>query len=403
MFKSHRKTRKTIALSASALAAGLGLAVVPAVTASGASVPAPPFTQCPAIGASTGCAILLVVNPDESVSVLGDPSVGPYDGTDDTLVGIVNNSSSAVSAVTVSGPGSDLSVFDGDGICTFGSWSGASGCPYGPTGYEGPGTSFVTSASLPDSAEVDFSGGLAPGAHAYFSLEGALTSAELTAREGPLTCDAVLPPGGGTTPDYCIPNDWDAHTVASSPVQGVEPLNLIISANSTVPFATVLAAMPAWQQVETGTTLPACLSEETADVAGTGLVGQDQSWRLRGCIEGGIGLAGFGAENHIRIWNQPIHSSTVGGSWFVTASFEQICKIPGHSFWHCITEDGYNKGASHFAADIETAARANHWKVTDRFDSRAAGPGGIGANSGSGTGLNDISFGANVEVLTITK
>lgn len=39
---------------------------------------------------------------------------------------------------------------------------------------------------MPDSAEVDFTGGLAPGKTAYFSLEGALTSAELTAREGPL-------------------------------------------------------------------------------------------------------------------------------------------------------------------------------------------------------------------------
>jgi hypothetical protein len=81
-----------------------------------------------------------------------------------------------------------LSGFDGDGICSgdYGSWNGSSGCPYGPTGYEGPGTSFVTDPSLPDSAEVDFTGGLAPGKTAYFSLEGALTSAELTAREGGL-------------------------------------------------------------------------------------------------------------------------------------------------------------------------------------------------------------------------
>jgi lysophospholipase L1-like esterase len=41
-------------------------------------------------------------------------------------------------------------------------------------------------ASLPDSAEVDFTGGLAPGKWAYFSLEGALATAKLTAREGRL-------------------------------------------------------------------------------------------------------------------------------------------------------------------------------------------------------------------------
>jgi len=187
MFDFHRRRRlTTIAVAASALAIGWGLAAP--VTASAASPPGPPFTQCPAIGASPGCEILLVVNPDNTVTVLKDPSVGPFDGGDDTLVGIVNDSSAAVKAVTVSGPGSGLSGFDGDGICSgdYGTWTGSSGCPYGSTGYEGPGTSFVTTASLPDSAEVDFTGGLAPGKQAYFSLEGALATATLTARNGPL-------------------------------------------------------------------------------------------------------------------------------------------------------------------------------------------------------------------------
>ena len=117
--------------------------------------------------------------------MLGDPAVGPYDGADDTLVGAQNESSGVVPAITVTGPGTGLSLFDGDGLCSY----GVSGCPFGPTGYEGPGTSFVTEPSLPDSAEIDFAGaGLAPGHGAYFSLEGALTSAALTAHQGPLGC-----------------------------------------------------------------------------------------------------------------------------------------------------------------------------------------------------------------------
>ena len=191
MFDSHRRRTFTIfAAVASVFAVGASLAVGPAVPAGAATAPALPFTECPAIGASPSCEILLVVNADNTVSVLGDPSVGPFDGSDDTLVGIINDSTSAVAAVTVSGPGSDLSGFDGDGICSgdYGTWNGSAGCPYGPTGYEGPGTSFVTDPSLPDSAEIDFTGGLTPGKSAYFSLEGALTSAELTAREGGLTC-----------------------------------------------------------------------------------------------------------------------------------------------------------------------------------------------------------------------
>jgi hypothetical protein len=187
MFKSHRRrTFKIMVTAATALAAGWGLAAAPA---DAATAPTPPFAECPAIGQSPSCEILLVVNADNTVSVVGDPSVGPYDGSDDTLVGVINDSAKAVNAVTVSGPGSDLSGFDGDGICSggYGTWAGSSGCPYGPTGYEGPGTSFVIDAALPDSAEVDFAGGLAPGKSAYFSLEGALTTAELTAREGGLT------------------------------------------------------------------------------------------------------------------------------------------------------------------------------------------------------------------------
>lgn len=192
MFGSHRRrTFNIFAIVTSVFAVGASLAVGQAVPAGAATSPAPPFTECPAIGAAPSCELLLVVNADNTVSVVGDPSVGPFDGSDDTLVGVVNDSSSAVAAVTVSGPGSDLSGFDGDGICSgdYGTWTGSAGCPYGPTGYEGPGTSFVTDSSLPDSAEVDFTGGLAPGKSAYFSLEGALTSAELTAREGGLTCD----------------------------------------------------------------------------------------------------------------------------------------------------------------------------------------------------------------------
>ncbi len=147
-----------------------------------ASSPHPPFSQCPSVGASSSCKVLLVVNVDRSVTVYDDPAIGDYDGGDDTLVGIWNQSASPVDAVTVTGTGSSLALLDGDGLCTF----GVVGCPFGPTGYEGPGTSIVTEPSLPDSAEIDFTGGLPAGATGYFSLEGTLTSAQLTARQGHL-------------------------------------------------------------------------------------------------------------------------------------------------------------------------------------------------------------------------
>jgi lysophospholipase L1-like esterase len=190
------------ALCGSAAVAALMLAIVPG-SAGAASAPTPPFTQCPAIGAAPSCDILLVVNPDQTISVVGDSSVGPYDGSDDTLVGIVNNSGSAISAITVSGPGSGLAGFDGDGICTYatGGTTGGSGAGYtgdsycdaqqlagtDPEDYSGPDNSFTLDPNSADDVEVDFTAkGLAAGASSFFSLEGALTAAVVTAHKGGL-------------------------------------------------------------------------------------------------------------------------------------------------------------------------------------------------------------------------
>jgi hypothetical protein len=166
------------------------------VKTSPASPPAAHSAPCRAVSHSPGCEILLVVNADGTVSAKGSPPAGRF-GSDATLVGIVNDSHQAVRAVTVTEPGSGLSGFDGSGICgeNHGSWPGSADCPFGPTGYEGPGTSFVTDPSLPDSAQIDFTNGLAPDKSAYFSLEGALTSARLTAVKGALdfTVSASLP------------------------------------------------------------------------------------------------------------------------------------------------------------------------------------------------------------------
>ena len=76
-------------------------------------------------------------------------SVGPFDGSDDTLVGVYNNSGATVSTIGLTAT-TDIFGFDGDGICGLdhGSpykWTGTglnglgySGCPYDTTGYAGP-------------------------------------------------------------------------------------------------------------------------------------------------------------------------------------------------------------------------------------------------------------------------
>jgi hypothetical protein len=165
-----------------------------AASANAVLIPVAPYNYCPSVGSSPSCEILLVIYPDQSITVYQDSSVGPYDGIEDTLVGVWNQSSSSVEAITVNGRNTGLGQLDGDGLCAF----AVSGCPFGPTGYEGPNTAIKTSPSRPDSAEIDFPSGLAPGATTYFSLEGQLNVADLTVRQGPLAITGTF---GGYWPN----------------------------------------------------------------------------------------------------------------------------------------------------------------------------------------------------------
>jgi hypothetical protein len=176
-------SRQEVRWFTAAIFSVLGLVVgANSAAASSLGIPKAPYTACPQIGQSPSCAVLLVVYPDQSITVYQDPSVGPYDGVEDTLVGVVNQSDITLHAITVNGPGSGLGQLDGDGLCAF----SVAGCPFGLTGYEGPNTAIKTDPARPDSAEIDFPAGLKPGDSTYFSLEGGLSLADLTVHNGPL-------------------------------------------------------------------------------------------------------------------------------------------------------------------------------------------------------------------------
>ena len=83
-----------------------------------------------------------------------DPAAPPngYDGVEDTLIGVQNNSGRPISSINLASTTASIFGFDQDGICDPSSWPAPTttntppGCPgpqgFGPTGYEGPGTSF---------------------------------------------------------------------------------------------------------------------------------------------------------------------------------------------------------------------------------------------------------------------
>ena len=127
---------------------------------------APPFIQAPPVGLDTSAGFLLVIGNGGSLRFLTDPTQGPYDGSEDTLVAVQNNSTKSVTAIPLHGFQAILG-FDGDGLA--GANPHPPGAPFGPTGYEGPGTSFSNISPDSRSGIVHFNPPIPPGGSAYFS------------------------------------------------------------------------------------------------------------------------------------------------------------------------------------------------------------------------------------------
>ena len=241
--------------------------------------------------------------------------------------------------------------------------------------------------------------------------------------------------GTGSTPgsaadcngDYCTPPDWDtarASTPLAQITPFVEPLNVVISARSTVSLADIQQALANWHTVSTTTTVSVlgihikCISSELADVAGGGYLPQHVAWRLGGCVDGNeLSLAGN--EDHVRIWNQPVAGSRYG-AWFIAASYETMCvdrdgtlspasdhvayaALHAGSTYHCVDggpgsfhtkhPDGYDDAATDFSAAIVSAARGRGWQAALRT---------VTVPRGASAGEGGVPFGSTVYVLTVT-
>jgi hypothetical protein len=95
------------------------------------------FTQCPPVDLDTSCQFLFNVT-DTETTIEQDASQPPYEGADDALIGIVNNSSQSISSIPVSAE-IELFGFEGDGIC--GVTNPAPGCvvpPFNTAGEANP-------------------------------------------------------------------------------------------------------------------------------------------------------------------------------------------------------------------------------------------------------------------------
>jgi PEP-CTERM motif len=142
---------------------------------------------CPNINGVTTCNVVITAGPGGSF-VTTVPNPNPYDGSDDNLVGIINNSGSTITSLSFvgSGKGGGLFAFDLDGLQSY--VPGAGGAPDG-TGYGGKVSSTAnsdpagandfftnihTTSVFDDSGTVVFgANGIPNGGSAYFSLESA--------------------------------------------------------------------------------------------------------------------------------------------------------------------------------------------------------------------------------------
>ncbi len=223
---SRRLLRLRVGAPAGVALAACLASIQATATPASAAPPSAPYTQCPAIGADTSCETLIVINANGSVTIVSDAGQGPYDGGEDTLIGVLNNEPVPVSHIKLTSPSLGIFGFEGDGICSapYNTFAGSGYCsslPSGSSRYEGPDTTFSAIAANKRSGTVNFTdsgGGLPAGSSTFFSLEQNILAANLSATAPPLITFINTSP---TSADVNDPTTVSATLTANgSPVVG---------------------------------------------------------------------------------------------------------------------------------------------------------------------------------------
>lgn len=142
---------------------------------------------CPAVGIATDCNIVLTIGSGGTLtSTAGASTTSTYDGSEDVIIGVINNSGTPVSSLNLSAPGIPVFAFDGDGIDGFGITKN----PGNPdtTGYGGPNGYFTNISGNYSSGTVNFITPISgSGGFDFFSLEEAITFSQITGTTGTVT------------------------------------------------------------------------------------------------------------------------------------------------------------------------------------------------------------------------
>jgi len=162
--------RRLLLSGVAATAMGVGVAAVPsgpALAATQSICPVTPNTN-PAT-TPPNCNLVITFNANGSITTtIPAGATATFDGTEDALIGVVNNTTHAITSFGISGSG--IFGFDGDGINTF-TGVGPAGTNPDTTGYGGPDGFFTNIVG--NTGTVNFAnGGIDPnGGTDFFSLE----------------------------------------------------------------------------------------------------------------------------------------------------------------------------------------------------------------------------------------
>ncbi len=241
---------KRLSRPASAIAALAGAGMLVALvlpTAASAVTSSPTYPQCPAVGHTTGCNVLVTVNADGSTTVAVDTTQHAIDSSDEILVGVVNNDTAPLTRLQLSATaGRAIFGFDSDGICTH-TFTGSTYCTnHGgggesasdPNGldYQGPDNTFSGISSAKTTGFVNFTKSLAAGGGStYFSLEKSGFTAPASGLIFALTATVSGAQTYGGSPQFSVAYSAFASGQTSAVVTGT--LSCSTSATSSSPVA----------------------------------------------------------------------------------------------------------------------------------------------------------------------
>jgi hypothetical protein len=267
---------------------GLTAVLVALWPASLSAATAPPFTQCPAIGADHGCQLLLTLT-DSSQQFQTDPSQPPYENADDSLIGIQNGTSAPLSSLTLSAT-SAIFGFELDGLCDSGSGPAPSGCALPPAVAADSGAV----ACNPSTTQFNYCSFPPPPGEPPNHIEpGAFANPG-----GPSGSDSTAWPNGDVQNGYEGPTSWfdnvstdtttgTVHFSPPIPVGGstyfsieTPPAGQAVGTGSSTTLTTNLTATPVGGAPSSGATLSVPIGTPVTDQAtltGTSLAGAQGS------------------------------------------------------------------------------------------------------------------------------